>query len=107
MSPSQRTTRHTSVSTVGITWGLRTLQEWKQVHLWKPHPEYVENYAQVVKELKEGDTHAMKQGREVTKGSLESGQSDDPVHKYKFGKKDRMSMDKSFKIVRTNEEVDM
>ena len=34
-------------------------------------------------------------------------QCDDPVHKYKFGKKTRMSKDDQFKIVRTREEVDM
>jgi hypothetical protein len=39
--------------------------------------------------------------------SLESGQSDDPVHNYKFEKKIRMSEDDPFKIVRTREEVDM
>ena len=51
-----------------------------------PHipPEHVDRYAQVVKELKERDTHAKKQDREVGKTSLESGQSDDPVHKFQI-----------------------
>ena len=47
------------------------------------------------------------QDREVVKRSLESGQSDDPVHQYKFGKMARMFKDEPFKIVRTREEVDM
>ena len=53
-----------------------------------PHipPEHIERYAQVVKELKERDTHAKKQAREVTKTSLESGQSNDPVHKFQIWK---------------------
>ena len=54
---------------------------------------------EVVKDLKERDTHVKKQDREVTKRSLESEQSDDPAYKYKFEKKARMSKDDPFKIV--------
>ena len=39
----------------------------RQVHRCKPYPEYVECYAQVVKELKKRDSHDKIQDREVTK----------------------------------------
>ena len=40
-------------------------------------------------------------------GTAVSGQSDDPVYKFKFGKMTRMSKDDPFEIVRTRGEMDM
>jgi hypothetical protein len=45
----------------------------KQVYHCKPYPELLERSSQVVKEIKERDTHVNQEGREVTKRSLESG----------------------------------
>ena len=50
----------------------------KEVQQFKPSPEHVERYSQIVKELKERDTHVKKQDKEVVKRSLGSGQPDDP-----------------------------
>ena len=77
------------------------------MHQYKPSPEDVEHYPQIVKEVKERDSHVKKKGKEVTKRSLESGQPDDPVDVDRFVKMTRMCKDDPFKIVRTREEVDM
>ena len=71
----------------------------KQVEQCKPSPEHVERYSQIVKELKERDTHVKKQDKEVGKRSLESGQPDDPVDVDRFDKMTRMCKDDPFKIV--------
>ena len=49
----------------------------------------------------EGEGHTCQEARQRGdyKISLESRQSDDPVHKYKVGKNDRMPKDDPFKIV--------
>jgi hypothetical protein len=73
----------------------------------KPYPEHLERSSQVVKELKERDTHAKKEDREVVKRALESGQLGDSIVVENFGKRTRSSNDGPFKIVRTREEVDM
>ena len=59
-------------------------KQFEVVHRCKPYPEYVECYAQVVKELKERDSHDKIQDREVTKRSLKSEKSDDPEDVDKF-----------------------
>jgi hypothetical protein len=63
----------------------------KQVKQCKPYPEHLENSSQVVKELKERDTHVKQEGREVVKRSLESGQLGDVVVVENFGKRARVS----------------
>ena len=59
----------------------------RQVQQCKPYPDHVERYVQVVKDLKERDTHAKNQDREVVKRSFESGKSDDPVDVGKFDRR--------------------
>ena len=59
----------------------------RQVHQYKPYPDHVECCVQVVKDLKERDTHDKNEDREVVKRSLEIGKSDDPVDVDKFGKR--------------------
>jgi hypothetical protein len=66
------------------------------------HENCLERSSQVVKELKERDTHVKKEGREVVKRSLESGQLDDSIVVEIFDKRARSSNDGPFKIVRTN-----
>ena len=60
-----------------------------------------------MKELKERDTHAKQEGREVAKRSLESGQLDDDIVVDFFCKRARACNDGPFRIFRTTEEVDM
>ncbi len=79
----------------------------KQVHQCKPYPENLEHSSQVVKEIKERDSHVKHQVRVVTKRSLESRQVDDVIVVENFGKRTCLSMDGPFKIVRTREEMDM
>ena len=75
----------------------------KQVQKCKPYPEHVESSSQVVKELKERDTHDNQEGKRC----LESGQRCNVIDVESFNKRDRTSNDGPFKIVRTREEVDM
>jgi hypothetical protein len=77
------------------------------VYQCKPYPEHLERSSQVVKELKERDTHAKQEGRELAKRSLESGQLGDSIVVENFGIRACSSNDGPFKIVRTREEVDM
>jgi hypothetical protein len=79
----------------------------KQEQQWKPYPEHLERSSQVVQEFKERDAHVKQEDREVAKSSLESGQLGDSIVVENFGKRDRLSNDGPFKIVRTREEVDM
>ncbi len=73
----------------------------------KSYPEHLERSSQVVKELKERDTHVDQEGRELAKRSLESGQLGDSIVVEIFGIRTRSSNDGPFKIVRTRGEVDM
>ena len=59
----------------------------KQVYQCKPYPEHLERSSQVVKDVKERDTHVKQEGREVTKRSLESGQLGDSIVVEIFGKR--------------------
>ena len=82
----------------------------KKMQLCNPHPEHIEQHAQVVKEMKERDEHYKIQVREVVKRSLESGQPDDVIDAEKFGKRARMSNNgttRPFNTVRKREEVDI
>jgi hypothetical protein len=56
------------------------------------------------REIDKSTDHAV---REVTKRSLESGAPGDAIIVENFWKKDRVSNDRTFKIVRTRDEVDM
>ena len=80
------------------------------MHLCNPYPEHSDRLSEIVQELKERDTRAEQETREVTKRCLESGSPGDSIIVEIFGsggKKARTSNDGPFKIVRTREEVDM
>ena len=89
------------------------------MHLCNPYPEHIDRSSEIVRELKERDTRAEQEEREVltevTKRCLEtlpmeSGSTDDTIIVENFGsggKKTRVSNHGPFIIVRTREEVDM
>jgi hypothetical protein len=77
------------------------------VQLFKPYPKHCDRFSEVVRELKERHTQTEQAAREVSKRSLESGTPDDVIIVENFWKKARVPNDRTFKIVRTRDEVDM
>jgi len=65
----------------------------------KSYPEHVERSSEVVQEVKERDTHAKQEVRQVAKRCLESGQLGDVIIVEIFGRRARTSNDGPFKIV--------
>jgi hypothetical protein len=80
------------------------------VQVCNAYPEHSDRSSEIVRELKERDTRAAQEARDVTKRSLESGTPGDPIMAEIFGsggKKARVSNHGPFSIVRTREEVDV
>ena len=72
------------------------------MQLCNPYPEHSDRSSEIVRELKERDTRAAQEAREVTKRSLESGTPGDPIMTENFGsggKKTRVSNHGPFSIV--------